>query len=96
MKEKYGIEGDLYKFVLNENLYGLLFKVKEVILVYLDELYYYFEIGSLILKVVISKYLNVDQLCILFGVGLDEVILMIFRVVLMLGDIIVISEVIFG
>lgn len=60
MKEKYGIEGDLYKFVLNENLYGLLFKVKEVILVYLDELYYYFEIGLLILKVVISKYLNVD------------------------------------
>lgn len=96
LKEKYGIEGDLYKLASNENLYGPSPKVKEAISVHLDELYYYPETGSPTLKAAISKHLNVDQLRILFGAGLDEVILMISRAVLTPGDTIVTSEATFG
>ncbi|HDB4159486.1 TPA: aminotransferase class I/II-fold pyridoxal phosphate-dependent enzyme [Staphylococcus aureus] len=46
LKEKYGIEGDLYKLASNENLYGPSPKVKEAISAHLDELYYYPETGS--------------------------------------------------
>lgn len=96
LKEKYGIEGDLYKLASNENLYGPSPKVKEAISAHLDELYYYPETGSPTLKAAISKHLNVDQLRILFGAGLDEVILMISRAVLTAGDTIVTSEATFG
>lgn len=96
LKEKYGIEGDLYKLASNENLYGPSPKVKEAISAHLDELYYYPETGSPTLKAAISKHLNVDQLRILFGAGLDEVILMISRAVLTPGDTIVTSEATFG
>lgn len=96
LKEKYGIEGDLYKLASNENLYGPSPKVKEAISAHLDELYYYPETGSPTLKAAISKHLNVDQLRILFGGGLDEVILMISRAVLTPGDTIVTSEATFG
>ncbi|MEZ1987423.1 histidinol-phosphate aminotransferase, partial [Staphylococcus aureus] len=85
LKEKYGIEGDLYKLASNENLYGPSPKVKEAISAHLDELYYYPETGSPTLKAAISKHLNVDQSRILFGAGLDEVILMISRAVLTPG-----------
>lgn len=37
LKEKYGIEGDLYKLASNENLYGPSPKVKEAISAHLDE-----------------------------------------------------------
>ncbi|HDC5558112.1 TPA: histidinol-phosphate transaminase [Staphylococcus aureus] len=96
LKEKYGIEGDLYKLASNENLYGPSPKVKEAISSHLDELYYYPETGSPTLKEAISKHLNVDQSRILFGAGLDEVILMISRAVLTPGDTIVTSEATFG
>lgn len=96
LKEKYGIEGDLYKLASNENLYGPSPKVKEAISAHLDELYYYPETGSPTLKAAISKHLNVDQSRILFGAGLDEVILMISRAVLTPGDTIVTSEATFG
>lgn len=96
LKEKYGIEGDLYKLASNENLYGPSPKVKEAISAHLDELYYYPETGSPTLKAAISKHSNVDQSRILFGAGLDEVILMISRAVLTPGDTIVTSEATFG
>lgn len=48
------------------------------------------------LKAAISKHLNVHQSRILFGAGLDEVILMISRAVLTPGDTIVTSEATFG
>ncbi|CDR62904.1 histidinol-phosphate aminotransferase [Staphylococcus argenteus] len=96
LKEKYGIEGELYKLASNENLYGPSPKVKEAITAHLDELYYYPETGAPTLRMAISKFLNVEPSRILFGAGLDEVILMISRAVLRPGDTIVTSEATFG
>lgn len=96
LKEKYGIERELYKLASNENLYGPSPKVKEAITAHLDELYYYPETGAPTLRMAISKFLNVEPSRILFGAGLDEVILMISRAVLTPGDTIVTSEATFG
>lgn len=96
LKESYGIEGELYKLASNENLYGPSPKVNEAIQAHLDELQFYPETGSPLIKEAISKHLNVDASRILFGAGLDEVILMISRAVLTPGDKIVTSEMTFG
>ncbi|PTI74948.1 histidinol-phosphate transaminase [Staphylococcus succinus] len=96
LKEAYGIEGELYKLASNENLYGPSPKVKEAIQSHLDELHFYPETGSPLIKEAISKHLDVDVSRILFGAGLDEVILMISRAVLTVGDKIVTSEMTFG
>jgi histidinol-phosphate aminotransferase len=96
LKEAYGIEGELYKLASNENLHGPSPKVKEAITAHLDELYYYPETGSPLLREAISNELNIDESRILFGAGLDEVILMISRAVLTPGDNIVTSEMTFG
>lgn len=96
LKKEYGIEGELFKLASNENLYGPTPKVKEAIKAHLDELYYYPETGSPRLRTAISQHLNIDESRILFGAGLDEVILMISRAVLTPGDKIVTSEATFG
>ncbi|CRV24928.1 histidinol-phosphate transaminase [Staphylococcus saprophyticus] len=96
LKESYGIKGELHKLASNENLYGPSPKVKEAIQAHLDELQYYPETGSPLIKEAISKHLNIDPARILFGAGLDEVILMISRAVLTPGDKIVTSEMTFG
>ncbi|MFM2575620.1 histidinol-phosphate transaminase [Staphylococcus warneri] len=96
LKEAYGIEEELYKLASNENLYGPSPKAKEAITNHLDELYYYPETGSPLLREAISQHLGVDASRILFGAGLDEVILMISRAVLTPGDKIVTSEATFG
>lgn len=96
LKEEYGIEGELYKLASNENLYGPSPKAKEAIQANVDELCYYPETGSPLLKAEISKALDVSPSRILFGAGLDEVILMISRAVLTPGDKIVTSEMTFG
>lgn len=96
LKENYGIKGELHKLASNENLYGPSPKVKEAIQAHLDELQYYPETGSPLIKEAISKHLNIDPARILFGAGLDEVILMISRAVLTPGDKIVTSEMTFG
>ncbi|RIP35941.1 histidinol-phosphate transaminase [Staphylococcus gallinarum] len=96
LKETYGIEGELHKLASNENLYGPSPKVKEAIQSHLDELNFYPETGSPMIKEAISKHLDVDRSRILFGAGLDEVILMISRAVLTAGDKIVTSEMTFG
>ncbi|MEX5835087.1 histidinol-phosphate transaminase [Staphylococcus saprophyticus] len=96
LKENYGIKGELHKLASNENLYGPSPKVKEAIQAHLDELQYYPETGSPLIKEAISKHLNIDPAHILFGAGLDEVILMISRAVLTPGDKIVTSEMTFG
>ena len=96
LKEKHGIEGELYKLASNENLYGPSPKAKQTVQAHLDELFYYPETGSPSLRKAISEHLNVDPSRILFGAGLDEVILMISRAVLTPGDKIVTSEGTFG
>ncbi|HLR20159.1 MAG TPA: histidinol-phosphate transaminase [Staphylococcus sp.] len=96
LKESYGIEGELHKLASNENLYGPSPKVNEAIQTRLDELQFYPETGSPLIKEAISNHLNVDTSRILFGAGLDEVILMISRAVLTPGDKIVTSEMTFG
>ena len=74
----------------------LLQKAKQAVQAHLDELFYYPETGSPSLRKAISEHLNVDPSRILFGAGLDEVILMISRAVLTPGDKIVTSEGTFG
>ena len=96
LKENYGIKGELHKLASNENLYGPSPKVKEAIQAHLDESQSYPETRSSLIKEVISKHLNIDPARILFGAGLDEVILMISRAVLTPGDKIVTSEMTFG
>lgn len=96
LKQQFGIEGELYKLASNENLYGPSPKVKQAITDHLDELYYYPETGSPSLRKAISAHLHIDESRILFGAGLDEVILMISRAVLTPGDKIVTSEATFG
>ena len=59
-------------------------------------MHYYPETGSPILRKAISKHLGVDESRVLFGAGLDEVILMISRAILTPGDNIVTSEATFG
>lgn len=96
LKETYGIKGDLFKLASNENLYGPSPRVKDAITKHLDELHYYPETGSPLLREAISKHLGVDESRVLFGAGLDEVILMISRAILTPGDKIVTSEATFG
>ena len=96
LKKQYGIKGELHKLASNENVYGPSPKVKTAIQSHLDELYYYPESGSPKLREAISQQLNVDASRILFGAGLDEVILMISRAVLSPGDKIITSESTFG
>ena len=67
-------------------------KVKEAIQSHLEELNFYPETGSPMIKEAISKHLNVEPSRTLFGAGLDEVILMISRAVLTAGDKIVTSD----
>ena len=55
LKEKHGIEGELYKLASNENVYGPSPKVKTAIQSHLDELYYYPESGSPKLREAISQ-----------------------------------------
>lgn len=96
LKEKHGIEGELVKLASNENIYGPSPKVAEAITQHLDELQYYPETGSPSLREALSKHLEVDESRILFGAGLDEVILMISRAILTPRDKIVTSEATFG
>ncbi len=96
LKETYGIKGDLFKLASNESLYGPSPSVKDAITKHLNELHYYPETGSPLLREAISKHLGVDESRVLFGAGLDEVILMISRAILTPGDKIVTSEATFG
>ncbi|MEB6569979.1 histidinol-phosphate transaminase [Staphylococcus auricularis] len=96
LREEHGIKGELYKLSSNENLYGPSPNVKEIIKEHLDELYYYPETFAPLLRETISEALGVDRSRILFGAGLDEVILMISRAVLNSGDKIVTSAETFG
>ena len=58
LKEKHGIEGELYKLASNENLYGPSPKAKQAVQAHLDELFYYPETGSPSLRKAISEHLN--------------------------------------
>ena len=95
LKEKHGIEGELYK-LFQMKIYMVLLQKQSKQFAHLDELFYYPETGSPSLRKAISEHLNVDSSRILFGAGLDEVILMISRAVLTPGDKIVTSEGTFG
>lgn len=96
LKEKYGIHGDMVKLASNENLYGPSPKVKEAIKNNLDELFYYPEVKQFDVKETLSTLLNVNKDQILFGSGLDEVIMIMSRAVLSQGDEILTSDMTFG
>lgn len=96
LKKEFGLDIDLHKLASNENLYGPSPKAKEAIKEHVDEVLYYPETGAPTLRKKIADTLNIDENRILFGAGLDEVILMISRAVLTPGDKIVTSQATFG
>lgn len=96
LKEEFGLDIELHKLASNENLYGPSPKAKEAIRSHVDEVLYYPETGAPTLRKDIAKALGINENRILFGAGLDEVILMISRAVLTPGDKIVTSQGTFG
>ncbi|WP_412519550.1 histidinol-phosphate transaminase [Staphylococcus simulans] len=96
LKKEFGLDIELHKLASNENLYGPSPKAKEAIKAHVDEVLYYPETGAPTLREEIAKDLGIDENRILFGAGLDEVILMISRAVLTPGDKIVTSQATFG
>lgn len=96
LKEEFGLDIELHKLASNENLYGPSPKAKAAIKDHVDEVFYYPETGAPTLRKVIAKDLGINPNRILFGAGLDEVILMISRAVLTPGDKIVTSQATFG
>ncbi|MBH9580284.1 histidinol-phosphate transaminase [Staphylococcus felis] len=96
LKKKYHIEGQLYKHASNENVYGPSPKVKEAINQAADELYLYPEPNAPELQEVISEHYNIQKNQILFGSGLDEMILIISRTLLANDEKVITSEGTFG
>ncbi|MBY7664455.1 histidinol-phosphate transaminase [Staphylococcus agnetis] len=96
LKKKYGIEGDLHKHASNENVFGPSPKVKEAIQTHVDDLYLYPEPNAPLLQQAIADHYHIDPNRILFGAGLDEMIVIISRALLRAGDKVVTSEATFG
>ncbi|MCO4328560.1 histidinol-phosphate transaminase [Staphylococcus hyicus] len=96
LKKKYGIEGELYKHASNENVFGPSPKVKEAIRTHVDDLYLYPEPNAPLLQQAIAEHFDIDPKRILFGAGLDEMIVIISRALLRAGDKVVTSEATFG
>lgn len=96
LKEKYHIEGELYKHASNENVFGPSPKVKEAIQTNMDDLFLYPEPNAPQLQKAIAKHLEIEPERIIFGAGLDEMIVIISRTLLRAGDKVVTSEATFG
>ncbi|MGV3243406.1 histidinol-phosphate transaminase [Staphylococcus sp. 11261D007BR] len=96
LKQKFKIDKPLYKHASNENVYGPSPKVKDAINQVTDELFLYPEPNAPQLQQAIAQHYEVDTNQILFGSGLDEMILIISRALLDNGDKVVTSEGTFG
>ncbi|WP_432370398.1 histidinol-phosphate transaminase [Staphylococcus chromogenes] len=96
LKKKYNIEGELYKHASNENVFGPSPKVKEAIKTHVDDLFLYPEPNAPLLQQAIAKHFDIEPERILFGAGLDEMIVIISRTLLRAGDKVVTSEATFG
>lgn len=96
LKKKYNIEGKLYKHASNENVFGPSPKVKEAIKTHVDDLFLYPEPNAPLLQQAIAKHFDIEPERILFGAGLDEMIVIISRTLLRVGDKVVTSEATFG
>lgn len=96
LKQKFKIDKPLYKHASNENVYGPSPKVKDAINQVTDELFLYPEPNAPQLQQAIAQHYEIDTNQILFGSGLDEMILIISRALLDNGDKVVTSEGTFG
>jgi len=96
LRNKYDNNKSFFKLGSNENVYGPSPNVKKSIINHVNEINYYPDTKSSILRKVISQYLNIDSSRIMFGSGLDEIILMISRAIVNKGDKIITSELTFG
>lgn len=96
LKEKYGIEGELHKHASNENLFGPSPKAKQAIKDNVDDLFLYPEPNAPLLQEAIANHYGVDKSQVLFGAGLDEMIVIISRTLVRAGDNIVTSAGTFG
>ncbi|UXR69973.1 MULTISPECIES: histidinol-phosphate transaminase [unclassified Staphylococcus] len=96
LKKKLGITGELHKLASNENVYGPSPKAKEAIKSHVDDLFLYPEPNAPLLQEVIATHYGVDQDQVVFGAGLDEMIVIISRTTIRSGDKVVTSEGTFG
>ncbi|QLK85505.1 histidinol-phosphate transaminase [Staphylococcus sp. 17KM0847] len=96
LKKKLGIEGELHKLASNENVYGPSLLAKEAIQHNVDDLYLYPEPNAPLLQEAIAKHYQVKPEQVVFGAGLDEMIVIISRTVIRSGDKVVTSEGTFG
>ncbi|ARJ51256.1 histidinol-phosphate transaminase [Staphylococcus lutrae] len=96
LKEKYGVEGELYKHASNENVYGPSPAAKQAIKDHVDELFLYPEPNAPLLQEAIASHYGVDKSQVLFGAGLDEMIVIISRTLVRAGDNVVTSQGTFG
>ncbi|MBI5974037.1 histidinol-phosphate transaminase [Staphylococcus canis] len=96
LKKKYHIEGDLHKLASNENVYGPSPKVEKAMSKAVNELYLYPEPNAPELQEAVANHYGVNQNQILFGSGLDEMILIISRALLANDEKMVTSQATFG
>lgn len=96
LKKKLGITGELHKLASNENVYGPSPKAKGAIKSHVDDLFLYPEPNAPLLQEAIATHYGVDQDQVVFGAGLDEMIVIISRTVISSGDKVVTSEGTFG
>ncbi|AKS69871.1 histidinol-phosphate aminotransferase [Staphylococcus schleiferi] len=96
LKKKYGIAGELYKHASNENVYGPSPLAKQAIKDHVDDLFLYPEPNAPLLQQAIASHYGVDSSQVIFGAGLDEMIVIISRTMVRAGDNIVTSEGTFG
>ncbi|MCS4486416.1 histidinol-phosphate transaminase [Staphylococcus americanisciuri] len=96
LKKKLGLTIELHKLASNENVYGPSPKAKEAIKAHVDNLYLYPEPNAPRLQAAIAEYYQVTPEQVVFGAGLDEMIVIISRTLICAGDKIVTSEGTFG
>ncbi|UXR78734.1 MULTISPECIES: histidinol-phosphate transaminase [unclassified Staphylococcus] len=96
LKKKLGITGELHKLASNENVYGPSPKAKEAVKAHVDDLFLYPEPNAPLLQEAIAAHYDVAPEQVVFGSGLDEMIVIISRTVIRSGDKVVTSEGTFG
>lgn len=96
LKKKLGITGELHKLASNENVYGPSPKAKEAVKAHVDDLFLYPEPNAPLLQEAIATHYDVAPEQVVFGAGLDEMIVIISRTVIRSGDKVVTSEGTFG
>lgn len=85
VKREFGLT-EVIKLASNENPFGCSPKAKEAIIKEMDQITLYPDGASVILTEAVSRKFGVDPSQVIFGMGSDEIILMIARAFLCPGD----------